>query len=1077
MQICPSCGEENPERFRLCGFCGTALTPDLPSQEVRKTVTIVFSDLKGSTAMGEKLDSEAVREVMSRYFDEMRAALERHGGTVEKYIGDAIMAVFGLPKLHEDDALRAVRAAGEMRERLAELNEELDRRWGVTVGNRTGVNTGEVVAGDPTTGQRLVTGDTVNTAARLEQAAPTNEVLLGESTLRLVRHAVEVEPVEPLELKGKADRVPAYQLVSVRAAEGVERRRDSTLIGREEELADLLGELETASRERTCRTITVLAQAGVGKSRLIEELVRSAGPGTRVVRGRCLSYGRGITFWPLVEIVREAAGIRDEDSPGQALAKLTAVVGEGNDDVVVRVASAVGLADGGFSLDEVFWGTRRLFELLAARGPLVVVFDDIHWAELAFLDLIENVATTTVGSPILLVCGARPELLELRPAWAKPGAHVIELKPLSAEDSGRIVDQLLDGAPIPPAVRDRIVTAAEGNPLFVEQLLSMLIDDGSLRRDGDHWHADGNLAELAIPGTIQALLAARLDLLSAQERAVIEPASVAGLVFERLAVEELAPDAVRSEVDAHLSAMTQKQLVRPEESSSTADYRFQHILIRDAAYRGILKRARATLHERFVDWAEPINRERDRGTEFEEILGYHLEQAYGYLGELGPHDEHGLELGRRAAAYLSSAGNRAFARSDMAAAANLLRRAATLLPEGDPDRLELLPDLGEALMEIGEFAWAEAFLDEVVDGAEAAGDQRLHANALLTRLLARKHVATDFSAWREAVEKTTSALIPQLEGMTANAELAKAWRMVAFVHAPVNQWEAAAAAQQKALEHARFAFDRRMQARMSSAYAQSLLSGPTPVEAAITACEEMLAGDLGNRQAEAIVLDSLTLLHGLNGDFEQAREASRTAKAMLDDIGASVLAASMSHCLAHVELLAERPQAAVAPLREAYETLEEMEEIWIRPSIGAMLSRALYASGAVDEAEKIAFESEGLAAEGDVDVESVCRSTRARVLAGRGDFVEAVRLAEEAVGLVPGVEAPLIRAEALVELAEVYAGAADVSRARTALEEARDLAEIKEMRVPLAHIDALLEGLGRQAAQPLSAIVETDQPL
>jgi class 3 adenylate cyclase/tetratricopeptide (TPR) repeat protein len=1044
---------------------------------VRKTVTIVFSDLKGSTAMGEKLDSEAVREVMSRYFDEMRGALERHGGTVEKYIGDAIMAVFGLPKLHEDDALRAVRAAAEMRERLASLNEELEQRWGVTVGNRTGVNTGEVVAGDPTTGQRLVTGDTVNTAARLEQAAPTNEVLLGESTYRLVRHAVDVEEVEPLELKGKADRVPAYRLVSVGDAETVERRRDSTLVGRENELGTLLAELGTATRDRTARTVTILAPAGVGKSRLIEELVRSTGEGTQVVRGRCLSYGRGITFWPLVEIVREAADIRDDDSPEQARSKLAAAAGEHSDDVVARVASAVGLAEGDFPLDEVFWGTRRLFELLASRGPLVVVFDDIHWAEQAFLDLIEHVATTTTGSPVLFVCGSRPELLELRPTWAKPDSQVIELKPLSPEDSGRVVDQLLDGAPIPQVARDRIVTAAEGNPLFVEQLLSMLIDDGTLRRDGDRWETDGDLAELAIPGTIQALLAARLDLLSAQERAVIEPASVAGLVFERAAVEELTAEAVRAEVEAHLVSMTQKQLVRPETPPSVGDYRFHHILIRDAAYQGILKRARATLHERFVDWAERINRERDRGTEFEEILGYHLEQAHRYLGELGPHDEQGLELGRRSAVYLGSAGNRAFSRGDMAAAANLLRRAATLLSEGDPTRLALLPNLGEALMETGEFAWAVVFLDEAVDGAKAAGDERLRADALLTRLLARKHVAPDFSAWREEVEQTTAAVIPRLEEMGADAVLAKAWRMVAFVHGPVNQWKAAGAAQQKALEYARLAADRRMQARMSSAYAQSLLNGPTPVEKAIEACEAMLDRDLGNRQAEAMVLDSLTLLHGLNGNFDRAREESRRGKAMLDDIGASVLAAWMAHNLAQVELLAERPEAAEAPLREAYQTLEEMEEIWIRPSVGAMLARALYAGGSFEEAERIALESEGLAAEGDVDVESICRSVRARVLAGRGDFVEASRLAEEAVQLLPaGIEAPLPRGEALIDLAEVYTAAGDTVRAGSALDEARELAEIKAMRVLLARVTLLLEGLGRQPAQPLSAVAETDQP-
>ena len=240
MAVCSSCGEENPDKFRLCGFCGTPLAAVLPPQEVRKTVTIVFSDLKGSTAMAEKLDSEAVREVMSRYFDEMREALERHGGKIEKYIGDAIMAVFGLPKVHEDDALRAVRAAVEMRERLAVLNDELGERWGITIANRTGVNTGEVVAGDPTTDQRLVTGDTVNTAARLEQAAPSCEVLIGEPTYRLVRDAVQVEPVEPLELKGKAQRVPAYRLVSVHKTDGVRRRHDSPFVGRDQELGVLV---------------------------------------------------------------------------------------------------------------------------------------------------------------------------------------------------------------------------------------------------------------------------------------------------------------------------------------------------------------------------------------------------------------------------------------------------------------------------------------------------------------------------------------------------------------------------------------------------------------------------------------------------------------------------------------------------------------------------------------------------------------------------------------------------------------------------------------------------------------------
>jgi predicted ATPase/class 3 adenylate cyclase len=1069
VQICPGCGEENPDKFRLCGFCGTALAPALPPQEVRKTVTIVFSDLKGSTAMGEKLDSEAVREVMSRYFDEMRDALERHGGTVEKYIGDAIMAVFGLPRLHEDDALRAVRAAAEMRDRLAALNVELEQRWGVTVGNRTGVNTGEVVAGDPTTGQRLVTGDTVNTAARLEQAAPTNDVLLGDSTYRLVRHAVDVESVEPLELKGKAERVPAYRLVSVNEAEVVERHHDSPLVGRARELDTLESELEGATRDATCRLVTILAQAGVGKSRLIEELSRRAAGQATVVRGRCLPYGRGITFWPLVEIIRTAARILDEDTPEQARVKLTALAGPGADDIVARVASAVGLGGPDYSVDEVFWATRKLFELLASRQPLIVVFEDIHWAELSLLDLIEHIATRSSSAPIFLVCAARPDLLEHRSNWSQLNAQIVELGPLSDEESVLVAEHLLGDAAIPADARARIVAAAEGNPLFVEQLLSMLIDDGLLRRHDGGWVATGDLSELSIPSTIQALLAARLDLLSPQERAVIEPASVIGLMFERSPLTELVPEPVRPEVGIHLASMTQKQLVRPQHEQDTL-YRFHHILVRDAAYQGILKRARAGLHERFADWAERVNRERDRATEFEEILGYHLEQAHQYLSELGPLDEHGLELGDRAAAHLGSAGNRAFARGDMAAAANLLRRAVSLLPEKDRRRIALLPDLGEALMETGEFAWAEIFLDEAVERAAAIDEESPYADAMLTRLLARHHVASDLSAWREEVERTTSKLIPILETRDAHAELAKAFRMVAWVHAPVYQWRAAAVAQQRALEHARLAGDRRMEARMSSTYAQSLCAGPTPVPIAIAACEEMLERRLGNRQSEAIILNSLALLLGLNGEFERARNLCLQAQSMLEDLGASVLAASIALYLAHVELLAGVPEAAETTLRAAHEQLEAMGEVFFRTSVGAMLAQALYARGLSDEAEALAVQSQQLAAEGDIEVESLCRSVRGKILAQRGDFSEARHLAEEAVAVIPGVEAPLMRTEALIDLAEVYAAAGDVDRARAALVEAQDLAELKEMTVPRATVAALLDGLSRETAQPVRAL-------
>jgi class 3 adenylate cyclase/tetratricopeptide (TPR) repeat protein len=1053
MAICPNCGEENPDKFRLCGFCGTALAPALPAQEVRKTVTIVFSDLKGSTAMAEKLDSEAVREVMSRYFDEMRDALERHGGTVEKYIGDAIMAVFGLPRVHEDDALRAVRAAAEMRERLAALNEELDRRWGVTIGNRTGVNTGEVVAGDPTTGQRLVTGDTVNTAARLEQAAPPSDVLVGEATYRLVRHAVDVEPVEPLELKGKAERVPAYRLISVREAESVERRHDSPLVGRTAELAVLGDELAAAVRDASCRLATVVAQAGVGKSRLIEEFVQSVQPEARVLRGRCLPYGRGITFWPLVEIVRDAAAIRDDDPPEVGRSKLLEIAGPGGEDAVARVASAIGLADTDFPLDEVFWGTRKLLELQAARQPLVVVLEDIHWAESAFLDLIEHVRTTA-AAPLLLLCAARPDLLEQRPDW--PGLHgpVIDLQPLSEEESGRVIEHLLGDAPFPGEVRQRIIVAAEGNPLFVQQVLSMMIDDGLLRQEDGRWIPTGDLSELAIPGTIQALLAARLDLLTPQERAVIEPAAVIGLVFEEAPVTELVPDVVRPEVATHLVAMTEKQLVRPERDESDYDYRFHHILIRDAAYQGILKRARATFHERFANWAEEVNRARDRQGQFDEILGYHLEQAYQYLSELGPLDDHGLELGRRGSLRLGTAGRRAFARGDMAAAANLLRRAASILPEHDPARLDLLPDLGEAMMEIGEFAWAEVFLDEALAGASERRDETLRADALLTQLLVRHHAAEDLDRWRGDIEKQTKALIPVLEEREAHQQLAKAWRMVAFVHATICRWEAASSAQQRALEHARAAGDRRQVARLSSAYAYSLCDGPTPVPEAIARCEEILAQDLGHRQSEAIVLCSLATLLTLDGRFEEARAAYGRARTLLEDLGAAVFAASTSLTSARVELLAGNSEAAERDLRRDYERLESMGELYFRPLVAALLAQVLFIRGAAEEAEKFARIADQLAAQDDVELQALLRLLQAQVLAQQGSMAEAIATAKEGVEILP-TEAPVIRVDALLDLARLRGAAGDADGALSALEEAAELCRLKQMRVPSARIEAL----------------------
>ena len=1057
MVQCPACGEENPQRFRLCGFCGAELAAPQPVREVRKTVTVVFSDLKGSTAMGEKLDSEAVREVMSRYFDEMRAALERYGGTVEKYIGDAIMAVFGLPLLHEDDALRAVRAAAEMRDALTGLNAELERRWGVTVGNRTGVNTGEVVAGDPAAGQRLVTGDIVNTAARLEQAAPTNEVLLGEATYRLVRHAVEVEQVDPIDAKGKTERVPAYRLVSIHAAETLERHHRGPIVGRVRELETLEAAFATARSESVCRLVTLVAEAGAGKSRLIDELGRRIAPEGRIVRGRCLAYGRGITFWPLLEIARDAAGIGNEHTPEEARARLLELTGPEGAEAAVRVASAIGLAEGGYPLDEVFWGTRRFLELASARQPLVVVFDDIHWAEDTLLDLIEYIASTSTAARMVLLCASRPTLFESRQGWRELHPDTIELGPLTDEESALLAENLLGTAELPDAARKRVVAAAEGNPLFVEQLLSMLIDDGRLRQESGRWVTVGDISQLAIPGTIQALLAARLDLLPTAERTVLETASVIGLVFDEEPIRELVPEAVRPELDVHLASLIVKQLVRPSPAQAGM-HRFQHILVRDAAYQGLLKRERASLHERFANWAERANREHDRETEFEEILGYHLERALGYLADLGPLDEHGLELGRRAAGYLGSAGRRAFARGDMAAAANLLQRAAAVHTKGSREQIELLPELAEAMQEIGEFASAQAHAEEAVAGARAHGDEVLEADAILTGFLVRHHVTTDLNSWRADVERETARIIPMLDEETSPVVLAKAWRMVSYVHGTVCRWEETAIASQRAMHFARAGGDRSREARAASSLAQALGLGPTSIADAVTRLEAILANGLANGRAEAMVLLQLGQLHAMAARFDEAREVCERACRLIEERGGGVLGNATSIAgPARVELLAGRADAAEELLRRDYDALTAIDEQYYRPIVAGVWAQALHELGRSDDAMAAAATAAELAADDDVEAQALWRSVRAKLLAESGQPGEALALAEQAVALLRATDATVMQADALLDLAHVHVHGGRTEEAAKAALEARMRYRLKGHIVGMRLAEARLQ--------------------
>jgi class 3 adenylate cyclase/tetratricopeptide (TPR) repeat protein len=1042
VKLCANCGEENPDRFRLCGFCGTPFVTAEAPQEVRKTVTVVFSDLVGSTSLGESMDSESLREILNRYFEAMQAVLESHGGAVEKFIGDAIMAVFGLPRLREDDAARAVRAALDMQGALAALNEELERGWGVVLANRTGVNTGEVVAGDITAGQRLVTGDAVNVAARLEQTAGAGEVLLGELTYRLVRDVVEVEAVAPLDLKGKAEPVPAYRLVGLVQPGDLVERSQGPLVGREAELRLLLDSLDEAAMAGRCRLATVFGSPGMGKSRLVGELVSSVGDGATVVKGRCLSHGRGITFWPIIEIVKKAAGILDEDPPGAARTKIASLASD--EAVARRIASAVGLSSEEFPVEETFWGVRKLLESMAAARPLVVVLEDVHWAESTMLDLIEHVLGSA-DRPVLLLCLARPELLDVRPAWeGLPGSTVAALQPLSQADAARVAENLLGNAELDADVKGRIVEAAEGNPLFVEQMLSMMVDEGALHLEGDRWTASSDIEEVSVPPTIQALLAARLDLLGPEERAVVEAASVAGLVFPEDALRELVASEVADKLDSHIRSLCRKHLVETgvESAGGGAHCRFAHALVREAAYLGMLKRTRATLHERFVDWADRVNSDRDRAVEFQEILGYHLEQAHQNLAELGPLDEHGLGLGRRAAERLSSAGRRAFARGDMPAASNLLRRAAMLLPERDPDRLELIPDLGEALLEVGEFPWAELFLEEAID-ARDRGD--LLASALSELLLIRLRAqAGSAERWSERLVEEASKTVDESDARGDDAMLATIWRLLAWAHGTSCRYGLATGAAERAIEHARLANDSRQVRRAAAQYALAALHGPTPVPEAIRRCEEIAAEAQGDRRTQGLVTTTLAALLAMRGEFEDARRLYGDAQAMLAELGPTVVGASTSLATSWVERLAGDLAAAERELRRDYDALTALGEKYLLSTVAGELARVLYEQGRLEEAEGMARHAQDLADADDIASQTLWRTVYARVMARNGNQDGALLLLEEAVELLKRTDAITAQAETLADLAEVLRRAGRRKDADTVLDDAVALFEAKQ---------------------------------
>ena len=1011
-------------------------------QAVRKTVTVLFCDVAGSTGLGEQLDPELLRGVMGSWFDSMRDALEKHGGTVEKFIGDAIMAVFGVPTVHEDDALRAVRAAGEMRRRLDALNERLQRNHGVTLAMRIGINTGPVVAGDPSGGHGFVTGDAVNVAKRLEEAARPGEILIGKATYPLIRDAVKVGPLERFSAKGKRDGAERRRVDEIDLfAPALARRLDVPMVGREAELGLLRHSYERVTAERSCRLFTVLGPAGIGKSRLAAELCSSAGDATTVT-GRCLPYGEGITFWPLAEIVRELGG-------EQALRR--ALAGDEDADAVADlVLAGIGAAEGTAQSEELFWAVRRAFELVARERPLVVCFDDIHWAEPTLLDLIEYVVGWSRGAPILVLCLARPELVDQRPTWIalQETADSVALEPLPAHEISALLDRFAGEAPLGEQARERIARAAEGNPLFVEQMAAMAAES-----PGDE--------ELSVPPSIQALLAERLDRLSAAEQAVIRRASVIGRDFAARDVIALSPEEERPLVASRLLALLRKGLVRPDVSRAGPEdrFRFHHVLVRDTAYEGLPKEVRAELHEQLASLVE--ERAAEGPGELEEIAGYHLEQAHRSRTELGLVDARTEALGRRASGLLSSAGRRALDRADMRAAARLLARARALVPPDAPERLALAAPHATALITTGELGDAERVLEEALAAAAAAGARDVEAACLIVRASLRFATHPDHAVDEaEAVARHTIEVFGEAGD---DAGLAKAWRLRAYAAATRGRWGAAAEHAEQALVHARRVGLREL-SEVTSLLPVALLYGPTPAEDAILRCEAIREGARGNRHVEAAVAGMLAPLLAMQLRFEEARALAVESTAVLEDLGTVAWLAHARAWRAHVEYLAGRFADAERELRLAHEVFDRIGDRVNAAATAALVAETLDAQGRSEEADEWTDAVDPTVVARDVFAHVAWGSVRARALARTGRLEEAERIARETLAVADDTDAPNMRGDAAFALGTVLRAA---GREREAAEAFTAAVELYRAKGNLASAERVARSVGAPA--PVSA--------
>jgi len=1052
MRGCGACGEENPARARFCLACGQPLDgePDvLP--ELRRSVSMIFVDLVGSTVLGESLDAEALRYVTGRYFETMRAAVERHEGTVEKFIGDAVVALFGVPRVREDDALRAVRTAADMRASLGILNDELQRDLGVTLEIRIGVNTGEVIVGKSRAGGSSATGDAVNVAARLEQVAGAGEVLIGDSTYRLIRDEVDAEPVEPLKLKGKAGATAAWRLVHVTGSARTARSRATNLfVGRDMQLRLLDDAFRRVVGEHTCLLVTILGVAGVGKSRLADEFAATVTEAT-VLTGRCLSYGQGATYWPLREAVLGAVGLTGDEPTGAVDAAFVAALGDTPDtaNVVTRLAALAGYDRETAVPEDVPWAVRMLLEQLARRQPVLLMIDDLHWAQPGLLDVLEHIADWSRESPIMLIGLARPEFYESRPSWGGGKLNSTAVL-LSALDEAATIS-LVDKHDLPEAVRRRIVGAAGGNPLFVEQMVAMLVDEGHADlKDGVATWTGGPPADVkwTMPPSVSALLAARIDRLNNGERAIVGCAAVVGTVFYAEAIAALTNTSL-AEVQQMLGQLVRKELLRAAATDlpGLSAYRFLHVLVRDAAYDGLAKASRASWHERLADWLSALASDAVP----DEIVGHHLASAWEYRVQLGPATGHVRELADRAAQKLA-AGAQQLQLSDVAAAASLLDRAAGMLEPDDPYRVECLLNLATQRLELGEIEQAQQALQMAAGAADPR--QAVLAQVLMCR---QSTLTADFRA--EDIEEVLREASRRFREWGDDRGLAQVYLVQADLAGLRGHQARSAQLLEQALKHGEAASDAGCLARARSLLGVTLLFGPTPAEEAIALLDQMVATSGNDPRVRAEAEQVTCVMHAMCGRFDKARTIGADARRHLAEVGHGLFLANLAQSTGHVEELAGDPDAAEAEYARSCADLEALGESAYLSTVAGLHARLLARLGRPAQAE-IALElARRNGSPDDVATQSLVWQTEGLLAATAGEDDRARAAVADAVQREPKDEQPDSVGQAHLAAADVEQILGNTSREREQLTAARPLFEAKGNIVEVRKVTSRLRDL------------------